>query len=777
MHPNCNSITFIALVSLLCSLTSSMDDAVLAEECLQVIRLSLKSSDSLVGTLADTGGIPQSEHIRKIITAILWHRKFILTYYAWIIVAVAVTGTLRFYKRAAPRHKRRDRNDQRLNNHGFTAPSSSSSSSSGTLTGTSTPMQKEDGLDNEEVKPLLSESRPDSRRRPALLDRLKSFLMFQPRPVPALTSPSNTLPDNATTLAVTFFLAVNLFYLFYRVPLSLPWIFILADRAGLLFVVNLPVLYFLAAKNNQPIKYLTGCSYEGLNILHRRLGEWMTCFAVIHMCGMLTVWYTILRPFGFSMLRFLSSKVVFLGLCAVMSYYVIYLTSVGWFRQLYYEAFLVVHIIVQFTALVFLFFHYPTARPYVSAAFAVWAIDRLLWRMTLSSRKFIATLEAAPDGHTVLVHCEIPLDHRRSSFFGIQTSLHHGWRASQHVFLTIPSMGFKYRFQAHPFTVASPAPPENTAAIKSWPLQLTIRAIDGFSRSLLHYARHHQHCEIVLDGPYGSTSALAAANLADRVLFVAGGSGIAVTYPLSWAIRVRNEGNDDAGLLSTRIAYKNGVKTIPAVVADSTPWVSDSKYAHFWVRQEKLHGQWICAVPRASAVKLSYEDEDAYGAMRHPAAQPGCEDDAVALVTRTFDTRSPGCECGRPDMQSEIYSWITSVSSSISGAPSRIAYYSTLSSSSSSTALEEGTPESNPASSSSLLQPPALQNSNPKTRDTPYSPSTLKDGKKTQGGNREKICIIVSGPDGLVRDVRNVAADLVRQGGWDIDVWAEKFGW
>jgi hypothetical protein len=42
------------------------------------------------------------------------------------------------------------------------------------------------------------------------------------------------------------------------------WIFILADRAGLMFVVNLPVLYVLAAKTNQPIKLLTGWSYEGL---------------------------------------------------------------------------------------------------------------------------------------------------------------------------------------------------------------------------------------------------------------------------------------------------------------------------------------------------------------------------------------------------------------------------------------------------------------------------------------------------------------------------------
>ncbi|OQV07034.1 hypothetical protein CLAIMM_11527 [Cladophialophora immunda] len=751
-----------------------MDDAVLPEECLQILRLPLQSSDSLVGSLADTGGVPQSEHIRKIIAAILWHRKFILTYYGCIVVAVAIAEGVRFYKK-----QRRNKNVKRTIKHAVVAASSSSSSSSSTLNGTSTPSQKEVGFDDGEMTPLLSPPCPASRTRPAVQDLLKSLLMFQPRPIPALTSPSNTLPNNVTTLAVLFFLAVNLFYLFYRVPLSLPWIFILADRAGLLFVANLPVLYFLAAKNNQPLKYLTGCSYEGLNIFHRRLGEWMTCFAVIHMCGMLAVWYTILRPLGFSLLRYLSARLVFLGICAVISYYLIYITSVGWFRHLYYETFLVAHIIFQLAALIFLFFHYPTARPYVCTAFAVWAVDRLLWRMTVSSRRFTATLEVPPDGHTVLVHCDVPLYHQGPPIVGVQTNLHHGWRPGQHVFLTIPSMGFKYRFQAHPFTIASPAPPENAAAIKSWPLQLTIRAIDGFSLSLLHYARHHQHCEIVLDGPYGSTSVLAAAKAADRVCFVAGGSGIAVTYPLSWAIHVRTGSNADAGLLlSTRTTYENGVKRTPTVIADCSPWAPDSTYAHFWVRQEKLHGRWICTVPRASAVKSGYNEEDAHEAMDRPAAQEGRCDDAGSLVTRTFDTRSPSCEGGRPDMQSEIYSWVTSLPSPPSARAPGISYSSLPpSSSSSSTTLEEDQPDPSPTSSSSLLSPPALQSPDANFRNTKDYPYPQKDRDTTPGRKGDKICIIVSGPDGLVRDVRNVAADLVRQGGWDIEVWAEKFGW
>jgi hypothetical protein len=38
------------------------------------------------------------------------------------------------------------------------------------------------------------------------------------------------------------------------------------------------------------------------------------------------------------------------------------------------------------------------------------------------------------------------------------------------------------------------------------------------------------------------------------------------------------------------------------------------------------------------------------------------------------------------------------------------------------------------------------------------------------------ICVVVSGPDGMVRDVRNAAAGLVAEG-WNIEVHVEKFGW
>ncbi|KIX02993.1 uncharacterized protein Z518_06543 [Rhinocladiella mackenziei CBS 650.93] len=709
-------------------------DQVLPSGFPEVLRLSLKSSTSLLSALEEPPHPPDSDHIRKIIAAVLWHRKFVLTYYIVIATVVASSCSHGTYRRTTRWQKRRRINIAKIDS---TTPETTPSSSSSTLRGTTTPPQKDDGLGQGETTFLLVQNELPSLQRPSLLNRLRAFLMYQPRPIPAWTSSSNVLPNNGTSLLTLFFLAVNLFYLLYRVPLSMTWIFILADRAGLLFVVNLPVLYLLAAKTSQPIKLLTGWSYEGLNLFHRRLGEWMTVFAVIHMLGMLAVWYTIFRPLDFSLIRYITSQVVFLGIVAVLSYYIIYITSIGWFRQRHYETFLGLHISFQAAALAFLFFHYPTAKPYVMATFAIWAIDRLLWRITLSSRRFIATLEVAPDGHTVLIHCTVDLQRKR---FGIRSHLRHGWLPGQHVFLTIPSMGFKYRFQAHPFTIASPAPPKSTT-LRSWPLQLVIRSINGFSLDLLKYARHHQHCDVILDGPHGGIEALEAAHHADRVCFVAGGSGIAVTYPLSWDIRVKQHMQADA-IVSARAVYQDRLKSVPSIV-DCSSLVNAAKYSHFWIRQDLRHGKWVSMHPRAIAVEHDTRDDlflvDGAGA--HGQEEVAC------LVTQTFDTRSPGPSGGRPDMKSEIWNWVTSVPTARS---------------TSSTALGGRSVDSDTGSIS--------------TGQGMTLPASLLKDSTNQTGQKDKICIIVSGPDGLVRDVRNVAAELVQQG-WDLEVWVEKFGW
>jgi len=489
------------------------------------------------------------------------------------------------------------------------------------------------------------------------------------------------------------FFSLNIFYLFYKTPLTRAMVFAFADRAGLLFVANLPVLYVLAAKNNQPLKWLTGWSYEGLNVFHRRLGEWMTVAAVLHVAGMIVAFYDLIAPSGFTIWWYLTRKIIIFGMVAFILYLSIYFTSIGYFRQVSYELFLVLHIFFQVAALVMLFLHHPNARPYVVAAVGIWVLDRGITRIVLKTREYIATLEIARDNETVLLHCEIPL--RRQKLLGVGVSS--SWHAGQHVFLTVPGMGLKYRWQAHPFTIASPAPPRE-ANVDSWPLQLTIRAQDGFSRQLLEFAKFHQHAKILLDGPYSSDDVLRAMRNSDRTCLIAGGSGIAVTYPFAWDRQAKTAGTGH--VIHNRAMYVDGVKRKPDVRKENI--ADELRFAHFWVRQEASHEAWITMLPRI-------DDGHSMSESRPAGVEHGLD-----LITHRFDTRSAATEASykeRPDMKAELQVWVR-------------------------------------------------------------GDLDIKQKMDSQ----QSICVIVSGPDGLVRDVQNAVADLVREG-FTIEVHVEKFGW
>lgn len=668
-----------------------MDPELLPSELLEVVRFSLKATASDFYTLDDDETFnPRNPALRKLVEAVLYSRKFVLTYYAVLAAVILSVAFLRRTRKLLLRHRR-----PKTEVH---TPASFESSNT-TLRGDASPDEAGDA----ERRPLLDRIPSLQVKQhgsvPSLWRWLRSALIYQPRPIPALTTTKNMLPDNGTSAVVVLLIGLNLFYLLFHTELSVPMLFAFADRAGLCFAMNLPILYLLAAKTNQPVQLLTGWTYEGLNIFHRRLGEFMTALAAMHSVGMLGVWYTLLRPLHFSLLRFVSGRVGLLGIFTFVSYLAIYVSSTGWVRRMVYERFLVLHVVLQVSALVFLFFHHSNSRPYVLASFAIWALDRLVIRMGISSTTFIATLDVAADQQTVLLYCEIPITRRRT--FG-NASIANGWLPSQHVFVTVPGIGYaKHRLQAHPFTIASPAPPR--AYCGSWELQLTIRAQDGFSRELLEYAKFHQHTKVIIDGPYGSTDTLEAMETASRVCLVAGGSGIAVTYPLAWELCV--EPWADA-VLSARTVYEAGQRRTPAISGHEP---LGSNHMHMWVRQDARADQWLTSFPRYQAVKGQHQTPMA---SKPDAQQGGCI--VGDIVSNRFETG--GIHALRPDVQTELTEWVEGELS-----------------------------------------------------------TTLKHGPTPARGS-EKLVVLVSGPDGLVRDIRNSAASLARKG-WDIEVHVEKFGW
>jgi hypothetical protein len=115
------------------------------------------------------------------------------------------------------------------------------------------------------------------------------------------------------------------------------------------------------------------------------------------------MWYTLLRPIEFTLTRFLLNKVILLGIASFISYEALYFTSLASFRKHWYELFLELHVFLQATALVLLFFHHPNSRVYVGIALGIFLFDRLIYRVGVMSVTFPATAEVMEDGKTVRI--------------------------------------------------------------------------------------------------------------------------------------------------------------------------------------------------------------------------------------------------------------------------------------------------------------------------------------------------------------------------------------
>lgn len=580
-----------------------MDLGALPSEIQTLLRYALRTSPVLssastpLHSTDKDGFAPEGDkRFKKLIDGIHFSQKLILSYQLVLIglllIFTAIHWGSRFrswYRRRNPIRSRYEGAQRGIRNTGGgKGDVIIESSSRGSLSSNST-RQEDFQANNQDSKHTLDEQslllpRASIAKAPplrwTLTRRIRAWLVYQPRPIPII---NKTLPSNGTTLAVLAFIGLQIFYTFFKISLSFSMLFVFADRTSLVFVANLPLLYLFAAKN-QPIKLLTGYSYESLNILHRRLGEVMCLLALLHSAGMVGVWYTVLQPAGITLIKFLLIKMILLGIGAFLAYEILYFTSLGSFRQRWYELFLGVHVVLQVAALVLVWFHHRRSRWYVGVALAIFLIDRLMYRISVKTMTVRASLEVQEDMRTVVLRAPISTPatkHKRAKSM-LGAGITAGWKATEHVFLTVPSLAHKHIIQAHPFTIASKAPSndENEAN-----LDLITRAQDGFSADLVRYAKSHDTVTIRVDGPYGSQSAVQLLQDSDYAVIVAGGSGIAVAWPLVWS--VINDGaaapwDLEHSILSPASRNKKRKKVLFVWITrdrSHTSWLGDHKLA------------------------------------------------------------------------------------------------------------------------------------------------------------------------------------------------------
>jgi NAD(P)H-flavin reductase len=228
-----------------------------------------------------------------------------------------------------------------------------------------------------------------------------------------------------------------------------------------------------------------------------------------------------------------------------MSYELLYFTSLGSFRERWYELFLASHVFLQIAALAFLWLHFHTSRPYVLASLVIFSLDRIVWRIGLKSATVTADIEVLEDGDTMMLSANWDVvAPRQRTLRPFRQSILHGWYPADHVFISAPSLGGSNALQAHPFTIASAAPRHGRGevpAAHAW-LNLLIRAHSGFTSELLRHAQLRSTLSVRIDGPYGSQDPLNMLRASQTAVLIAGGSGIAVIFPLLWDLALVHPG-------------------------------------------------------------------------------------------------------------------------------------------------------------------------------------------------------------------------------------------
>ncbi|EPS38490.1 hypothetical protein H072_7759 [Dactylellina haptotyla CBS 200.50] len=322
------------------------------------------------------------------------------------------------------------------------------------------------------------------------------------------------LPTRAHTVIVFFYILMNFWVCAFSSKPTLQLIQ-LARKAGWFSIVNGTLLIFLAMKNT-PLSYLTGFSYEKLNVFHR----WVAITALVE--GAV---HTIAVAVGLS--RLIPSQVGFLLVPAnvwgiiTLALWMIILASFYLLKVIRYEVFYISHLVLFPLTFIACILHNHHSYGPIGAAFIIYFLDRLIrynrvfWHNRYAN-KLKAKVSLTADGMTIV---KVP----RGNLM---------WRPGTHAFLCMP--GIRY-FESHPFSICSVGDDIDTEGGKKT-VDFIIKPEDGFTRELWESRKlgegktDTRELRAIVDGPYG---ALPNFNEFENLLLYASGSGITFILPIA----------------------------------------------------------------------------------------------------------------------------------------------------------------------------------------------------------------------------------------------------
>lgn len=204
------------------------------------------------------------------------------------------------------------------------------------------------------------------------------------------------------------------------------------------------------------------------------------------------------------------------GIVGLVAMDVLLLFSVGFWRQRFYNIFLISHILGIIFLPIGLALHMPGTIPWVITAAGIYGLDLLI--RIIKTRICTATLRPIPE--LGVTRIEIP-------------HLNAGWRPGQHVRLRVISTGLGTLgwMEIHPFTIASAGGDS---------LILLVKKAGDWSNKLYNVATKNDaiysgggnstRATVWIEGPYGGVGNTMMDSYSGAV-FMVGGSGI--TFALS----------------------------------------------------------------------------------------------------------------------------------------------------------------------------------------------------------------------------------------------------
>ncbi|EST09089.1 Ferric reductase transmembrane component-like domain protein [Kalmanozyma brasiliensis GHG001] len=333
----------------------------------------------------------------------------------------------------------------------------------------------------------------------------------------------------------------------------------LADRTGILGTAQLPLLIMMASKRT-PLAIVSGLGMDRLMLYHRWISRWFWAHIFIH-----TVVWTVVYAQSEGVAVMLADTYVKWGCVGFSAMCALVFLSLRSLRQRFYEAFVMIHIVMALLAIVGTYLHIKLAdasefdifRVMTEIAAVLWAFDRLVrWigRIYLSfssprlTSKNDSSLVKCASGRIQSFGTSAEYAMLRISVPASKIRLAHqprfigGIAAGDDIRITVPRLQW---VGEHPFTVFNVGTTGQDATHGY--IDLLVKAEAGLTRKIARHTstanegdekdvelagvkKGNSDVAVLIEGPFGKIPEIPAATT-DLVL-VAGGIAITFCWPI-----------------------------------------------------------------------------------------------------------------------------------------------------------------------------------------------------------------------------------------------------